>query len=128
MSGNALAQFVGQKYLSLETLRKNGSAVRTPVWFAEAGGIFYLYSLADAGKVKRIRNNPHVRMAPSDIRGKIHGEWVPARARILDGDEALRADNLLNKKYGAMKKIGDIFAKFRPRKRAFLAISLDASV
>jgi PPOX class probable F420-dependent enzyme len=128
MSGDALAQFVGQKYLSLETLRKNGSAVRTPVWFAEAGGIFYLYSLADAGKVKRIRNNPHVRMAPSDIRGKIHGEWVPARARILDGDEALRADNLLNKKYGAMKKIGDLFAKFRPRKRAFLAISLDASV
>lgn len=128
MSGDALAQFDGRKYLSLETLRKNGQAVRTPVWFAEAGGVFYIYSLAEAGKIKRIRNNPSVRIAPCDIRGKLRGEWVPTRARILDGEEAARANAMLDKKYGVMKKIGNIFAKFRPRKRAYLAITLDASV
>lgn len=128
MGGNSLRLFVGQKYLSLETLRKNGTAVRTPLWFAKAGGVFYLYSLADAGKVKRIRNNPSVRIAPCDIRGKLRGEWVPARARILDGEEAARANAMLDEKYGVIKKIGNIFAKFRPRKRAFLAISPDASV
>ena len=128
MSANALTQFDGQKYLSLETLRKNGTAVRTPIWFAEAGGVFYIYSLAETGKIKRIRNNPRVRMAPCDMRGKLRGEWVTARARILDGEEAAGANAMLDKKYGVMKKIGNIFAKFRPQKRVFLAISPDAPV
>ena len=50
-------RFSGRNYLNLETYRKSGVAVRTPVWFAEQGGILYLYTLADSGKVKRIRNN-----------------------------------------------------------------------
>ena len=55
--------FAGQKYLSLETVRKNGTAVRTPVWFAgepPAGtpATLYFYTIADTGKMKRIRNNP----------------------------------------------------------------------
>ena len=59
-----IAQFAGAKYLSLETFRKTGMGVRTPVWFvqdelhnASMITVFYIYSEADAGKVKRIRNN-----------------------------------------------------------------------
>lgn len=69
-----LAQFDGARYLNLETYRRDGRAVRTPLWFAESGGLLYVYSLADAGKVKRMRNNPRVRLAPCDIRGKLKGE------------------------------------------------------
>ena len=56
----------------------------TPVWFAEENGTLYMYSLAHAGKVKRIRNNPKVRIVPCDVRGKLKGEWVETKARILD--------------------------------------------
>ncbi len=52
----ALAAFAGQKYLNLETFRKSGVGVRTPVWFAEKDGELLLYTLANSGKVKRIRN------------------------------------------------------------------------
>jgi PPOX class probable F420-dependent enzyme len=70
----AFAEFTRAKYISLETFRKTGAGVRTPVWFAADPGApetLYLYSEADAGKVKRIRNNSHVRVAPSDIRGNL---------------------------------------------------------
>ena len=117
-----LDQFANQKYLSLESYRKDGRAVATPVWFAEEGGIFYVYSLADAGKVKRIRNNSRVRIAPCDLRGNLKGSWVDAEAHILDESGAEFGHNVLNRKYGVLKRIGDFFSKLRKRKREVIAI------
>jgi len=120
-----LAQFANKKYLNLETFRKSGVAVATPVWFAEAGGVLFVYSLADAGKVKRIRNNPRVRIAPCDMRGKLEGEWIEAQARIIAGPEADNANALLTRKYGLMKRIGNLFSKIMNRKRDVIAIRPD---
>ncbi len=125
MSNEKISQFADQKYLNLETYRKNGNAVATPVWFAEDAGVLYIYSLANAGKVKRIRNNPRVRVMPCDMRGNPKGEWVEARARILDAAGAERAHRLLDKKYGWMKKIGGLYSKLMKRERAAIAIELD---
>jgi PPOX class probable F420-dependent enzyme len=117
-----LQQFANQKYLSLESYRKDGRGVCTPVWFAEENGILYIYSLADAGKVKRIRNNPRVRIAPCDFRGRLKGTWVGAMAHILDPSGAEHGHKLLNKKYGITKRIGDFFSKVRRRERAVIAL------
>ena len=124
MSYEKISQFAGEKYLNVETYRKTGVAVATPVWFAEEAGILYIYSLANAGKVKRIRNNPRVRVIPCDMRGKPKGEWVEARARVLDGAGARHAHSLLDKKYGLMKKIGGLFSKLMKRERAAIAIEV----
>jgi PPOX class probable F420-dependent enzyme len=117
-----LQQFTNQKYLSLESYRKDGRGVSTPVWFAEENGILYIYSLADAGKVKRIRNNPQVRIAPCDFRGGLKGTWAGAMAHILDPSGAEHGHQLLNKKYGLAKRIGDFFSKLRKRERVVIAI------
>ena len=122
MTPNRLASFAHQKYLNLETYRKTGTPVATPVWFAEEHGTLYVYSLAHAGKVKRIRNNPEVRIAPCDVRGNPTGAWVNARARILDAQGAARGHRLLNQKYGWMKRIGDAFSRLRRRPRVVIAI------
>ena len=124
MPGQPVSIFSGHNYISLESFRKNGRGVAVPVWFAEEKGILYVYSEAAAGKVKRIRNNPRVRVAPCDLRGRVTGAWVEATARLLDGAEARRADDLLNAKYGFQKRLLGFFAKFRPRPRAWLAITL----
>ncbi|HUK52761.1 MAG TPA: PPOX class F420-dependent oxidoreductase [Candidatus Binatia bacterium] len=116
--------FAGQKYISLESFRKNGQGVATPVWFAEEGEILYVYCEAASGKIKRIRNQPRVRVAPCDVRGRLKGEWVEATARILEGTEAARADALLDAKYGWQKRLLAFFASFRPRPRAYLAIQV----
>jgi PPOX class probable F420-dependent enzyme len=125
MSNAKLDQFAGQKYLNLESHRKTGAAVATPVWFAQDGGELYIYSLAEAGKVKRVRNNPRVRVMPCDFRGGPKGEWVEATASIIDGAEADKAQRLLDKKYGLMKRIGNIYSKIMKRPRAAIAIRVD---
>ena len=119
-----IGQFAGEKYLNLETYRKTGQAVATPVWFAQDGGELYIYTLADAGKVKRIRNTPRGRVAPCDMRGKLKGEWVEARARIVQGAEAEKGHRLLDQKYGLFKKIGNLFSKLMKRERVVIAIEL----
>ena len=125
MTDERLRQFDGEKYMNLETFRKSGVAVATPVWFAEQDGEFYVYSLANAGKVKRIRNDARVRIVPSDFRGASKGEWVEGNARIIDGAESQRAHELLDKKYGLLKKIGNVYGKLMGRKRAAIAIRLN---
>ncbi|MCI0487324.1 MAG: PPOX class F420-dependent oxidoreductase [Blastocatellia bacterium] len=125
MSDDKLAQFANQKYINLESYRKNGRAVQTPVWFAEEDGVFYVYSLADAGKVKRIRNNPRVRVVPCSARGRPKGEWVEAKATIVDGAEAELGHKLLTRKYGIWKRIGNLFRKIRKREHAVMTIRFD---
>jgi PPOX class probable F420-dependent enzyme len=127
MTAEKLAAFAGQNYLNLETLRKNGTPVATPVWFAETDGTLYVYSLAESGKMKRVRNNPRVRIAPCDMRGRVNGAWVTGTARLLEGDEARRANDLLNKKYWFGKRLLDLFAALRiPRRpRFYIAIRVD---
>jgi PPOX class probable F420-dependent enzyme len=124
MSDNKLNQFANQKYLNLESYRKTGNPVTTPMWFAENNGAFYVYSVANAGKVKRLRNNASVRVVPSDMRGKPKGEWVEANAEILDERGAELGHKLLNRKYGWMKRIGDIFSKLRKRQRVVIMIKV----
>ena len=116
-----LEQFQAKKYLSLETYRKTGAAVATPVWFAEEDDRLYVYSLANAGKVKRIRNNPRVRIAPCSARGVVRGPWVDAEARIVEGREEEHGHKLLNRKYW-LKSVGDLFSKLMNRKRSVIVI------
>jgi PPOX class probable F420-dependent enzyme len=120
-----LAQFAGQKYLSLESFRRDGRGVRTPVWFAEERGRLYVYTEAASYKVKRIRNNPRVRVAPCDVRGRVRGPWADATARVLDDAGSRRTHELLNRKYGLLKRVADVAARLRGHERAELVITLD---
>src|SRR6185436_6353078 len=124
MSNNKLTQFANYNYLNLESYRKTGHPVTTPMWFAEYNGALYIYSLANSGKVKRIRNNANVRVVPSDTRGKPKGEWVEAKARILDERGAELGHKLLNEKYRWMKRMGDIFSKLRKRDKVVIALEV----
>lgn len=117
-------QFARQRYLNMESYKKSGQPVSTPLWFAEQDSTFYIYSAANAGKVMRIRNNPKVRIVPCDLRGKPKGEWVEARARVLDERGAALGDRLLTQKYGWMKRIGDFFSKLRQRRKVVIALEI----
>jgi PPOX class probable F420-dependent enzyme len=98
--------FARQKYLNIETLRKNGVGVRTPVWFVQDGIHIYIRTGANSGKVKRLRNNPQVNIAPCKMDGTLVGDWVPASAReVKDEATANKVDQLLGKKYGLIEKL-----------------------
>jgi len=124
------AAFSGKKYLNLETFKKNGDGVKTPVWFAadptasldSSGAKIYAYTIGVSGKVKRVRNNPRVKIAPCDMRGNLLGEWVEARAEIINGEDAAHGMQLLNKKYFPWKQLLAVFASFSRRERIVFAI------
>jgi uncharacterized protein len=102
----SLEQFSKKKYLNLETFRKSGEGMQTPVWFVQDGPAIYVQTMANSGKVKRIRNNGRVNIAPCKMDGKLIGAWVPARAcPVTDPELSMTADTLLNRKYGLLKKI-----------------------
>jgi PPOX class probable F420-dependent enzyme len=99
MNGEIPSELKGHKYVSLTTFRKNGVGVKTPIWFAESGGKLYVMTRGDSIKVRRIRNNPDVRVAPCTIRGKITGPEFSGRARILPGEEWDPARAAIRAKY-----------------------------
>lgn len=114
-----------EKYISLETFRRDGTGVRTPVWFVEMDGKLFFYTLADSGKVKRIRRNPRVRVAPCDMRGKVHGDWAEGRARFASEEESACAHSLLDRKYGLQKRLLNFMSRLRPKPRTVIAIQID---
>jgi PPOX class probable F420-dependent enzyme len=107
----------GQSYICLTTFRKNGAAVPTPVWFAEANGKIYVMTRSDSGKYKRIRNNPEVRIAPCTVRGKITGPEFTAQARILAPEQWSSGRQAMRQKYWLLR------LPFWSRKNIYLEIS-----
>ena len=84
----------------LVTYRRSGKAVPTPVWAAEADGRFYVRSERAAGKVKRLRRDPQLLLAPCTVRGKPLGAPFEARARVLDVEEEPVGERALVARYG----------------------------
>ena len=118
----------GANYVSFATFRKSGAEVATPVWFAEHGGRYYFFSAGDAGKVKRLRNSDRARVAACDIRGKVLGPWLPARARVITDPAVIApAARAMRAKYGIQSLLGDFFSTIlgRIRKRAWIEIVLE---
>jgi PPOX class probable F420-dependent enzyme len=116
-----------EKYVSLATFRRNGVEVKTPVWIAKVAGRYYVFSAGDAGKVKRIRATPRVRLAPCDVRGTVRGPWIEARARIvLDPALIIEVRRALRSKYGLAMRLTDVIATMtgRIRRRAYIEIEL----
>jgi uncharacterized protein len=120
-----LATFDRQRYMVLATFRRTGAEVRTPVWFAAADGKLYLFTAGESGKVKRLRHSSRARVAASDMRGRVHGEWWDVAARIVTEPRVIeRAHAALRAKYGWQVRLGDLFSRLtgRIRRRAWIEI------
>jgi len=109
-----LKQFEKQNYLNIETFRKSGQTVKTPVWFVEDGDALYVWTQAGSGKAKRIRNNGAVNIAPSTGSGEPVGEWSPARAQADESPETIKhLEKMMKKKYGIMFNIFGFLGRLR---------------
>jgi PPOX class probable F420-dependent enzyme len=95
----------GRKYCLLTTFRRTGEPVPTPVWFGLDGDRLYFHSEATVGKVKRIRANPSVRVAPCDARGKPLGAPAEGTARVLPSEQEAHAERAIAANYGVGRKV-----------------------
>ena len=89
----------------LSTFRRDGTPVSTPVWAALEGGRLYVRSERSAGKLKRLRNDARVLVAPCTVRGKPLGAPFEARARVLAASEEPLAEQALARRYGLGREL-----------------------
>lgn len=124
MSDRKLDQFLNKDYIRLETIKRNGKIVVTPVWFVVEDGTIFVRSYANSGKVKRMRNNSYVKIAPSDALGKPHGVTIVGTAVRVDGDTEIKISQLLYRKYGLKKMSFDLWGAIKQLDWAVFAIKV----
>lgn len=121
----ALERLAGEQYLLLTTFRKSGEPVSTPVWAGQDGDEITVWTERQAGKVKRIRNDPRVELTACDLRGKsTHGPTVSGTARELDDEGSRRVRDSLAQKYGIIGRITMFFSRLRGGKQRTVGLSI----
>ena len=116
------------RYVALTTYRADGSDVSTPVWFARQDDELVVQTEEGSGKVRRIRHDPAVTVAPCDVRGHPLADAHPAVARILGPSEEPVAEAALSHKYGALRVLFVALAaarlalRRRPTDRVYLGV------
>ena len=125
-TNNNVSQFLNQKYINLETYRRNGQAVLTTVWFVMDAGTIYIRTDMNSGKVKRIKNNPNIRITPSGARGQLKGKWIEGKIKMAGSLELEHANQLLEQKYGIQGKIIRVFNKIRNTRPTVLSIQIQS--
>jgi PPOX class probable F420-dependent enzyme len=117
-------------YVSLRSYKRDGSAVDTPVWAAPLDGSLVVFTLRDSFKVKRIRRDARVMVAPCGVFGAVSGDWVDGTCRLVDDrDREARAYRALDAKYGWQMRIGTWMRRLAGglERRVILEIAFDGA-
>lgn len=67
----SLLPLADARFVSLTTFRDSGERVSTPVWVGRDGESLVVLTPASSGKVKRLRRDPRVELAPCGRFGKV---------------------------------------------------------
>lgn len=97
-----MADLGSPRYIRFTNFRRSGDAVSTPVWFAPDGDAWVFSTAPDSGKVKRLRNDPRVEIAASDVRGRVRAGTpvFHGSARLVDPSDESDAERAMAKRYG----------------------------
>jgi len=122
-----LSELGDPKYVSLETFRKNGEGVRTPVWTVAREGKLLVWTQGDSWKVKRARNNPLVRVAACDMRGNTEGPWVEGVVTSIANDEEVKKEmsRALRRKYRAQVLFVALVAALRGENKGQVVMEIE---
>ena len=106
---NKFEQFYNQKYINLETYKKDGTPIRTPVWFVIDNELIYVITRESTGKVKRLKNSQDARIVSCSFKGEPKNEWIKGKAEKITGEEEDKIIKLRKKKYGMFARLTGIF-------------------
>ena len=93
------------KYIAVTTFKKDGTPIATPVWVVRRNHELLILTQSDSGKVKRLRSNPSVLVAPCDARGRLKAEAVPGTALLQDETQTHLTASLIQHRYGFMGRM-----------------------
>jgi len=109
-----LGELADERYISLTTFRRDGSAASTPVWVvSDDGERLLVWTGAETWKVRRIRRDPRVLVAAATMRGRELGPRVEGHARVLGPEAEGLVVGLLRRKYGWQRRGLELRAALR---------------
>ena len=112
----AFSSLANERYVSITTFRRDGSPASTPVWVVSDDQHRLLIATgADTWKVRRIKRDPHVRVAGCSARGKEHGKPVAGIAHLVDQEPVVR--RLQSTKYGWQMRLAESVSALMRRVR-----------
>ena len=115
-----LEQFTDQKYINLETYRKDQTPVKTPVWFIINNDRILITTKETTGKVKRLRNNQNARIAICSMKGDIKSNWVNVGVqKITQESDVEKIVKLRKKKYGFSARLISMFTSQKGKTVAY---------
>jgi|TARA_B100000959_G_scaffold25881_1_gene25046 PPOX class probable F420-dependent enzyme len=121
-----LEKFVDQKYINLETYRKDQTSVKTPVWFIIENDQIHIITKETTGKVKRLRNNSNARIAICSMKGDVKSDWIDVKAKkIVDEHDVEKIVKLRKKKYGFYARLISIATSQKGKTIAYSIIVRD---
>ena len=113
-------QFIDQKYLSLETYKRDSTPIQTPVWFVTENDQLYITTKETTGKVKRLRNNQNARIAVCSMKGDIKSNWVDVGLeKIPQESDVEKIIKLRKKKYGFSARLISMFTSQKGKTVAY---------
>ncbi len=113
-------QFIDQKYLSLETYKRDNTPIQTPVWFVIDNDQLYITTKETTGKVKRLRNNQNARIAVCSMKGDIKSNWVDVGLeKIPEESNVEKIVKLRKKKYGFSARLVSMFTSQKGKTMAY---------
>ena len=119
-------QFIDQKYLSLETYKRDSTPIQTPVWFVTENDQLYITTKETTGKVKRLRNNQNARIAVCSIKGDIKSDWVDVGLeKIPEESDVEKIVKLRKKKYGFSARLISMFTSQKGKTVAYSIVARD---
>ncbi|HME50261.1 PPOX class F420-dependent oxidoreductase [Mycobacterium sp.] len=130
MTNDPTTSLSEHRFVSLTTFKRSGEGVSAPMWIGRDGGDLFVWTPADSWKVKRVRNNPRVLLAPSGRTGKVRHGVVPVEGTaqiITDPATVNRLETQIRRKYGPEYRVVTLVEMIvaRGRKpRVILRISL----
>jgi len=119
-------QFIDQKYLSLETYKRDNTPIQTPVWFVIDNDQLYITTKETTGKVKRLRNNQNARIAVCSMKGDIKSDWVDVGLeKIPEERDIEKIVKLRKKKYGFSARLINMFTSQKGKTVAYSIVVHD---
>jgi PPOX class probable F420-dependent enzyme len=122
-----LSDLGNPKYIAVETFRKNGEGVKTPVWTVPKDGKLLVWTQGDSWKVKRARNNPRVRVAKCDMRGNIEGPWTEGVVSSISDEKDVKKmmSRRLRRKYPFMVAFVSLVAFVRRENTGQVVVEIE---
>ncbi|MCG8422703.1 MAG: PPOX class F420-dependent oxidoreductase [Proteobacteria bacterium] len=127
MSSDALRSLQGERYISLETYKRDGNGVRTPVWFAPMGDSLVVVTNGNSYKVKRLKRNSTIKVAACNMTGKkLRSSFYEGTGEIISDPQTQKeALGLLDKKYGWQMKLTALLGRLSRRRRDWTVLRLN---